>query len=120
VAQKALGDLHAEGLGVPRDLAAACRWWGRAALQGESSEAERDYGTCHLAGNGMPRSEVQALAWWLIAKNNENPDRDGLPGWVFQSEADADRLMNALMHRLPPDRVAEAQAFARAWRPKPE
>jgi uncharacterized protein len=120
VAQKALGDLHAEGLGVTRDLAAACRWWGRAARQGESSEAERNYGTCALAGNGMARDEVQALAWWLIAKGNEDQDKDGLPGWVFQSEADADRLMQALMQRLPADAVEEAKAFARAWRPKPE
>jgi TPR repeat protein len=115
-----LGDLYAEGTGVMRDLANACRWWGRAAMQGESSQAERDFGTCHLTGTGVARSEVQALAWWLIAKANEKADQDGLPSWVFQSEADADRLSDALMQRLPADQVAEARAFARAWRPQSE
>ncbi len=119
VAQKVLGDLYAGGLGVTRDLNAACAWWGRAALQGESSEAERNYGTCYLSGTGVARSEMKALAWWLVAKDHADASEDkaGLPGWVFQSEADADRLAVALMQRLPADQVAEAQAFARDWHP---
>jgi TPR repeat protein len=120
VAQKVLGDLYAGGIGVKPDLATACHWWGRAAMQGASSEAQRDFGNCYLSGTGVPRSETQALAWWLIAKSKESQDRDGLPSWVFQREADADRLADALMGRLPADQVAEAQAFARAWQPKPE
>jgi hypothetical protein len=120
VAQKVLGDLYAEGIGVARDLVVACQWWGRAARQGGSGPAERNYGTCYLTGTGVTRSEVQALAWWLIAKNDEDADKDGLPSWVFQSETDADRLSDALMQRLPADQVAEAQALARAWRPKAE
>jgi len=119
VAQKVLGDLYAEGTGVKRDLATACTWWGRAAMQGQAA-AQRNYGSCYLSGIGVSRNEIQALAWWLIAKNNENADKDGLPSWVFQSEADADRSTDALMRRLPPDQVAEAQALARAWRPAPE
>ena len=119
VAQKVLGDLYAEGSGVKRDLAAACGWWGRAAMQGQTA-AQRNYGSCYLSGTGVPRSEMQALAWWLVAKNNERADKDGLPAWMFQSEADADRLSEALLQRLPPDQVAEAQAFARAWRPTAE
>ncbi|MDQ7248669.1 tetratricopeptide repeat protein [Dongia sedimenti] len=117
VAQKVLGDLYAEGAGVPRDFATACRWWGRAALQGESSEAARNFGKCHLTGTGVPPSETEALTWWLIAKKNARRDQDGLPGWVFQSEADADRLTAALMERLPADEVAEAQRRARLWQP---
>jgi TPR repeat protein len=120
VAQKVLGDLYAEGLGVQRDFASACRWWGRAAMQGESSEAERDYGGCYLTGTGVARSESRALAWWLIARANEQDDRKSLPSWVFQGEADADRAADALRRRLSADEVAAAQAFADAWRPKPE
>jgi TPR repeat protein len=120
VAQKVLGDFYAEGIGVTRDLIIACQWWGRAARQGGSEQAERNFGTCYLTGTGVPRSEVQALAWWLIAKSDEKADKDGLPGWVFQSEGDADRLSNSLMQRLPADQVAEAQALARAWQPKAE
>jgi TPR repeat protein len=117
VAQKVLGDLYADGAGVTRDFANACRWWGRAARQGESSEAERNYGKCYLTGTGVPQSEVEALTWWLIAKDHERQDKDGLPDWVFQTEAEADRLSDALMERLPPDQVAEAQERARSWRP---
>jgi TPR repeat protein len=119
VAQKVLGDLYAEGAGVKRDFATACRWWGRAAMQGQSA-AQRRYGTCYLTGTGMARDEMQALVWWLIAKDNESEDRDGLPAWMFQNEAEADRATQALMQRLPADQVAEAEARARAWRPKPE
>src|SRR5581483_4430173 len=116
VAQKVLGDLYAEGAGVKRDLATACAWWGRAAMQGHAA-AQRNYGSCYLSGTGVARSEMQALAWWLIAKNNENADKDGLPDWVFQSEADADRLADALLQRLPADQVAQARFLARTWRP---
>jgi TPR repeat protein len=117
VAQKVLGDLYAEGTGVPRNFATACRWWGRAAAQGESSEAERNTGKCYLTGTGVPQSDVDALTWWLIAKSNERPDKDGLPDWVFQTEADADRVSDALMERLPADAVAAAQERARGWKP---
>jgi uncharacterized protein len=117
VAQKVLGDLYAEGFGVKRDFATACRWWGRAAMQGEGSEAARNTGKCYLTGTGVERSEVEALTWWLIAKKTERQDKDGLPDWVFQSEADADRLSDALMQRLPADAVAEAQERARNWAP---
>jgi TPR repeat protein len=120
VAQKVLGDLYAEGAGVKRDFATACRWWGRAAMQGEGSEAARNTGKCYLTGTGVDRSEVQALTWWLIARRNERQDKDGLPDWVFQSEADANRLADALMERLPAEQVAEAQARAGAWQPVPE
>jgi uncharacterized protein len=120
VAQKVLGDLYAEGAGVKRDFATACRWWGRAAMQGESSEAARNTGKCYLTGTGVPQSDVEALTWWLIAKNNARRDHDGLPDWVFQSEADADRLSDALMQRLPADQVAEAQDRARRWKPQRE
>jgi TPR repeat protein len=120
VAQKVLGDLYAQGSGVPRDFAAACAWWGRAAMQGESSEAQRNYGTCYLTGTGVARDETRALAWWLIARNNERQDKDGLPAWVFQSEADADRAAETLTRRLSAAQVAEAQAIARAWQPKAE
>jgi len=120
IAQKVLGDLYASGAGVTADLAAACHWWGRAAMQGGSSEAQRDFGNCYLAGDGVPRSEMRALAWWLVARDNEDKNTDGLPDWVFQREAEADRSAEALLRRLPADQAAEAKAFARAWRPAPE
>jgi TPR repeat protein len=120
VAQKVLGDLYADGAGVKRDFASACTWWGRAAMQGESSEAERNFGKCYLTGTGVARSEVEALTWWLIAKSHERADKDGLPEWVFQSQADADRLSDTLLQRLPADQVAVAQERARAWRPVAE
>jgi TPR repeat protein len=105
---------------VPRDFASACTWWGRAAMQGQN-QAQRDYGSCYLSGTGVARSEIQALAWWLIAKSREaEADKVGLPTWVFQSEAEADRATTALMQRLSPDQVAQAQALARAWQPKRE
>jgi hypothetical protein len=120
VAQKVLGDLYAEGVGVPRDFASACTWWGRAAMQGQS-QAQRNYGSCYLSGTGVARSETQALAWWLIARSGEpDADKAGLPTWVFQSEAEADRATNALLQRLPADQVARAQALARAWQPRRE
>jgi hypothetical protein len=119
VAQQVLGDLYAEGSGVTRDYASACSWWGRAAMQGQSA-AQRNYGTCYLTGTGVARSEKQALSWWLIAKDNAREDRDGMPDWVFQNDADAERSIQALMQRLPAGQVAAAQAAARAWKPVPE
>lgn len=120
IAQKVLGDLYAEGTGVARDFAAACRWWGRAAMQGRIAEAQRNFGDCYLAGDGVPQSASQALAWWLVAQSNEDKNTDGLPSWVFQRQAEADRATHALMERLPADQVALAQAFALGWEPKRE
>jgi len=59
-AQFDLGVLYAQGLGVPRDLSEAARWYRKAALQGYA-EARFAMGRMYSQGWGAPRDEADAL-----------------------------------------------------------
>lgn len=60
------GRLLAEGQGVPRDEAAACACFTRAAQAG-IAEAQLALADCHLHGRGVPRDVARAEAWLLEA-----------------------------------------------------
>jgi TPR repeat protein len=61
-AQYNLGVMHAEGRGVPRDDAAAVRWYRKAADQGDV-DAQRSLGLMYATGRGVPRDDVEAWRW---------------------------------------------------------
>jgi hypothetical protein len=65
-AQNDLGQIFAEGDGVPRDGAAAAQWLRRAADQG-NVVAQTNLGLLHARGVAVPRDEVEALAWFNLA-----------------------------------------------------
>ena len=62
-AQKNIGNVLAAGVHVPRDEAAAARWYRRAADQG-LKEAQNNLGALYQKGRGVPLDPGEALRWY--------------------------------------------------------
>ena len=62
VAQLLLGDMYANGEGVPRDEAQTVTWYRKAAEQG-IADAQNNLGGMYANGEGVPRDEAQAVTW---------------------------------------------------------
>ena len=65
-AQARLGDAYMQGQGIPRDDAAAGRWYERAALQGETG-AQVKLAAMYMNGNGVLRNNNLAYVWYGTA-----------------------------------------------------
>ncbi len=65
-AQARLGDAYMQGQGMPRDDAAAGRWYERAALQGEVG-AQVKLAAMYVNGNGVLRNNNLAYVWYGTA-----------------------------------------------------
>ena len=65
-AQFNLGNMYAQGKGVPRNDVEAVRWYRMAAEQGYA-DAQLNLGYMYGTGEGIPKDYVQAYAWYNIA-----------------------------------------------------
>jgi hypothetical protein len=62
-AQIQLGQLYANGWGVPQDYAAARGWYEKAAAQGHAG-AQVQLGQLYVNGRGVPQDYKKARQWW--------------------------------------------------------
>ena len=60
--QFGMGQLYANGYGVPLDDAQALKWYTQAAEQGHG-EAQCALGVMHANGWGVPMDETEAMKW---------------------------------------------------------
>lgn len=61
-----MGEIYANGEGVPQDDAAAATWYRKAAEQGDGN-AQFNLGVLYQAGQGVPQGYVQAYTWFHLA-----------------------------------------------------
>ena len=61
-AQRLLGAMYANGLGVTQDYAEAVRWYRLAADQGDA-DAQYNLGMSYNNGEGLPQDDVAAHMW---------------------------------------------------------
>jgi uncharacterized protein len=61
-----MGSIYEQGLGVPRDLAAAARWY-RLAADGGNASAQYNLGIFYQFGKGVPKDPVEAARLLLQA-----------------------------------------------------
>ncbi|MBI4860971.1 MAG: SEL1-like repeat protein [Candidatus Riflebacteria bacterium] len=73
IAETTMGVCHETGQGVPRDLAAAVRYYRSAALKGYS-EAQNRLGECYQLGKGVPLDLSEALQWYRRAAAQNHAD----------------------------------------------
>ncbi len=99
-AQLFLGFMHATGLGVQKDPAAAVEWYGRAASQ-DHPLAQIHLALLYKRGDVVARDPVQAFAWSSLAARQEGH---------LQGVATA--LREALAREMSPDQVTEAEGLA--------
>lgn len=70
-AQVGVGNLYAQGQGVPQDYSEALRWFRMAADQG-NSEAQNDVGLFYLSGLGVSQDYPEGLRWLHKAADQGN------------------------------------------------
>ena len=137
-AQFHLGQLYANGQGVPQDYVQARQWYEKAALQGDVS-AQLNLGVLYENGNGVPKDYQRALFWYRRSANHGNAmtltnlgrmyeHGNGVPKDVVQAEkwyilgaAHGDKLgaelRDALAKQMTPAQLFQAQQLARGWKP---
>jgi len=138
-AQFYLGALHQHGLGVPRDDLEASRWYRRAAEQ-DHREAAKRLALINFAGDYMWTSKLQAVTWFRRAAELGDAESQGFLGLIYregwgvtpdpvaaltwltlaanQGHAKAADDRRALAATMTAAARADAEARARAWRPR--
>ena len=111
VAQVALGDLYAEGDGVPQDETEALRWYRMATDQGSTEavsgiqqmaeqgnvEAQLALGGMYFAGQAVAEDATEGVRWWrLAAEQGHLPAQTGLAGRYFDGRGVAQDAAEAV------------------------
>ena len=102
-AQNHLGELYAEGKGVPQDYTEAMKWYRLAADQGDAW-AQSNLGQMYRKGQGVPQDYAEAVKWYRLAAD--------------QGLEKAAKGLEVLEKEMTPAQLAEAQRLAREWTAK--
>ena len=108
-AQAHLGFLYQYGRGVPQNHALAVYWYRRSAEQGNAI-AQHLLGLMYDKGQGVFSDYVLAHMWLSLAAART----------TGAQHEDNVRLRDAVASKMSKGQVADAQALATAWIPKPE
>ena len=65
-AQLYLGNMYADGEGVPEDDTEAVRWYRLAAEQGDAG-GQHNLGLMYADGEGVPEDDTEAIRWFRLA-----------------------------------------------------
>jgi uncharacterized protein len=109
-AQYSLGYMYYNGQGVPQDYAEALKWYRLAADKGDAN-AQFNLGFMYGNGEGVPQDYVQAHIWFNLAASRS-------PASEKQQRDQAAKNRDTLAAMMTPAQIAEAQKFAREWKPK--
>ena len=102
-AQANLGIMYENARGVPKDYVRAAALYRKGADQGYSF-AQFNLGVMYEMGRGVPQDYIRARMWFdLAAVGSKDPS-------VIKARDD-------LAGNMTPDRIAQAQALAAAWKP---
>ncbi len=103
-AQTRLGDAYLQGQGIPRDDAAAGRWYEKAALQGETG-AQVKLAAMYVSGNGVLHNNNLAYVWYgTAARLGSGPakaEQEKIGALLQPAErAQADKLIESAAARM--------------------
>ena len=99
-AQFGLGNMYANGRGVPEDDTEAVRWYRLAAGQGYAW-AQLGLGVMYANGRGVPEDGVQAYAWFSIA--------------AVQGDDSAEHSKKLIAESMTREERAQARELARQY-----
>jgi TPR repeat protein len=108
LAQTTLGEMYANGKGVPQDYAQALVWFRMAADQGYAW-AQDDLSWMYAEGEGVPQDYVLAYMWANLAASSATDA-------MIRDMSAKDR--DAVAAKMTPAQIAEAQRLASEWKPK--
>ena len=134
--QFGMGQLYANGYGVPMDDAQALSWYTQAAEQGHG-EAQCQLGVMHANGWGVPMDEAEAMKWYKLAAENGVSEAMINIGTMYQNgfsveqdkvealkwftiavrlgDGNAKAKQEYLAERLPEAELAAADAAVTQW-----
>jgi len=81
-AQTKLGQMYAQGEGVPKDSIEAVKWYRKAADQG-NSDAQRSFGWMCANGEGVPKDSTEGAKWVRKAADQGNAKAQSLLGLMY-------------------------------------
>jgi uncharacterized protein len=81
-AERLLGKMYAEGLGLDQDYKQAALWYQRGANQGYAA-AMADLGDLYFYGNGVRQDQHEALRWYRQGAERGDPEAEYDYGLVF-------------------------------------
>lgn len=99
-AQFSLGNMYAEGHGVPQDEQQAISWFRKAAEQG-FAPAQVNLGVMYTQGQGVEQNLVEAHKWFNIAGGAVN--EEGMD------------LREVVEEQMTPAEISEAMRLAKDW-----
>lgn len=136
-----LGDLYADGNGVPRDYIEALKWYRKAADQG-NAVAQYNLGCYYEFGKGVAKDVVEAAKWFRKAAdqgnaaaqyslgycycNGQGIEADAVEGYKWCNLASAQgiepakKILTILEQKITPEQIAEAQRLSMAFQPHME
>jgi TPR repeat protein len=104
-AQLHLAEIYYDGLGGPRNLGAAAKWYSRAANQGKHT-AQCLLSGLYEVGEGVPKDVVTAMMWLDVAAAQGYEE-------VLEQRAILAKYMTS-------EQIVEAKKLADEWHPVPE
>ena len=136
-AQRNIGVMFQQGLGVPQSDAEAANWYRRAAEAGHA-RAQQNLGVMFEQGAGVPQDYREAARWFRRSAEQGNLNaklnlgvmlEQGVPGlpvnvvlahmWfnlaAAQGSVDAAKFRDEVAANMSPEQVAEAQRLAQEW-----
>jgi TPR repeat protein len=72
-AQRKMGLMYEQGIGVEQDDEEAAKWFRMAAVQG-NAEAQRKMGLMYEQGIGVEQDDEEAEEWFRLSKYDERRD----------------------------------------------
>ena len=122
-AQMKLGDVYANGHGVPQDYGEAARWYRLAADQGYAA-AQIALGLVYYIGLGVPKDDEEAARWYRLAAEQGDAKAQRRLGDMYSSgrgvPQDYGEAARWYLLATDPDYLLEASALKSRYRMKPE
>ena len=102
-AQYYLARLYLDGIGTPRDVRQAARWFKLAAQKGQY-QAQAMFGAILFKGDHMPRQAARGLMWLALARDSAGPD----DAWIND-------LYEAAIKQATTEEQAMAGGYLERW-----
>jgi uncharacterized protein len=81
-AQRVIGAMYADGLGVDQDYAAAAKWY-QLAVDQNYAPAMADLGDLYFYGNGVGQNQATAIKWYRRGAERGDPEAEYDYGLIF-------------------------------------
>jgi TPR repeat protein len=102
-AQYYLARLYLDGVGTPRDVRQAARWFKLAAQKGQY-QAQAMFGAILFKGDHTPRQPAKGLMWLALARDSAGPD----DSWISDQ-------YEAAIKQATPEEKALAGSYLERW-----